>query len=92
MEPQSRLNLFLFLNHIDETENTKCPRTPVLCSQQAFNATAVIRHMRRLQLGTSFGSSIHGGGGGDGASNPPGRAPAKSQSVDCAPLSLQDCE
>ncbi|XP_075906839.1 calcium/calmodulin-dependent protein kinase type 1D-like [Nelusetta ayraudi] len=64
--------------------------------RQAFNATAVIRHMRRLQLGTSFGSSIHGGGGGGGgggagASNPPGRGPAKSQSVDCAPLSLQDC-
>lgn len=58
-----------------------------LCLQQAFNATAVIRHMRRLQLGTSFGgsSSIHGAGAQS-------RGPAKSQSVDCAPLSLKDCE
>uniref|UniRef100_A0A8C5HAL1 Calcium/calmodulin-dependent protein kinase type 1D-like n=1 Tax=Gouania willdenowi TaxID=441366 RepID=A0A8C5HAL1_GOUWI len=30
--------------------------------RQAFNATAVIRHMRRLQLGTSFNSSIHSTG------------------------------
>lgn len=34
--------------------------------QQAFNATAVVRHMRRLQLGSSMGSSID-------ASNPPTR-------------------
>lgn len=60
-----------------------------LSSQQAFNATAVIRHMRRLQLGTSFGSSIHST---NSVSNPQSRAPAKSQSVDCAPLSLKDCE
>lgn len=60
-----------------------------LSSQQAFNATAVIRHMRRLQLGTSFGSSIHNA---NSVSNPQSRAPAKSQSVDCAPLSLTDCE
>lgn len=26
--------------------------------QQAFNATAVVRHMRRLQLGSSMGSSM----------------------------------
>lgn len=58
----------------------------ILSPQQAFNATAVIRHMRRLQLGTSFGSSNHN------ANNPQSRAPAKSQSVDCAPLSLKDCE
>lgn len=60
-----------------------------LSSQQAFNATAVIRHMRRLQLGTSFGSSVHNA---SSVSNPQSRAPAKSQSVDCAPLSLKDCE
>ncbi|XP_037109799.1 calcium/calmodulin-dependent protein kinase type 1D-like [Syngnathus acus] len=55
--------------------------------RQAFNATAVIRHMRRLQLGTSFGgsSSVHGA-----ASGPAGRAPTKSQSVDCAPLPVRD--
>ncbi|XP_047242553.1 calcium/calmodulin-dependent protein kinase 1Db isoform X2 [Girardinichthys multiradiatus] len=53
--------------------------------RQAFNATAVIRHMRRLQLGTSFGSSTNS------APDPQSRAPAKSQSVDCAPLSLKDC-
>uniref|UniRef100_A0A674MKY3 Protein kinase domain-containing protein n=1 Tax=Takifugu rubripes TaxID=31033 RepID=A0A674MKY3_TAKRU len=58
--------------------------------RQAFNATAVIRHMRRLQLGTSFGSSnIHSA---SATSNPQSRPPAKSQSVDCAPLSLTDCE
>ncbi|TWW75885.1 calcium/calmodulin-dependent protein kinase 1Db [Takifugu rubripes] len=57
--------------------------------RQAFNATAVIRHMRRLQLGTSFGSSnIHSA---SATSNPQSRPPAKSQSVDCAPLSLTDC-
>ncbi|XP_029016288.1 calcium/calmodulin-dependent protein kinase type 1D [Betta splendens] len=32
--------------------------------RQAFNATAVVRHMRRLQLGSSMGSSVN-------ASNPP---------------------
>ncbi|XP_061533034.1 calcium/calmodulin-dependent protein kinase 1Db isoform X4 [Phycodurus eques] len=56
--------------------------------RQAFNATAVIRHMRRLQLGTSFGSSIHSGGA---ASDSSGRAPTKSQSVDCAPLTIHEC-
>lgn len=61
-----------------------------LSLQQAFNATAVIRHMRRLQLGTSFGSSnIHSA---SATSDPQSRPPAKSQSVDCAPLSLADCE
>lgn len=39
--------------------------------QQAFNATAVVRHMRRLQLGSSMGSSMD-------ASNPPTR-PSQSQ-------------
>lgn len=62
---------------------------PPLSLQQAFNATAVIRHMRRLQLGTSFGSSISSS---SSVSEPQSRTPAKSQSVDCAPLSLQDCE
>ncbi|KAF3704941.1 Calcium/calmodulin-dependent protein kinase type 1D [Channa argus] len=46
--------------------------------RQAFNATAVVRHMRRLQLGSSMGSSID-------ASNTPTRPsqaqkPAQSQS------------
>ncbi|XP_056223559.1 calcium/calmodulin-dependent protein kinase type 1D [Seriola aureovittata] len=46
--------------------------------RQAFNATAVVRHMRRLQLGSSMGSSMD-------ASNPPTRLsqtqkPAQSQS------------
>ncbi|XP_071357897.1 calcium/calmodulin-dependent protein kinase type 1D isoform X2 [Trachinotus anak] len=46
--------------------------------RQAFNATAVVRHMRRLQLGSSMGSSMD-------ASNPPTRLsqtqkPALSQS------------
>lgn len=58
-----------------------------ISSQQAFNATAVIRHMRRLQLGSSFGSSIS-----SSVSSSQSRGPAKSQSVDCAPLSLKDCE
>lgn len=39
--------------------------------RQAFNATAVVRHMRRLQLGSSMGSSID-------ASNPPTR-PSQTQ-------------
>lgn len=39
--------------------------------QQAFNATAVVRHMRRLQLGSSMGSSMD-------ASNPPTR-PSQTQ-------------
>lgn len=46
--------------------------------RQAFNATAVVRHMRRLQLGSSMGSSMD-------TSNPQSRAsqaqkPAQSQS------------
>ncbi|KAM6896769.1 calcium/calmodulin-dependent protein kinase type 1D [Lycodopsis pacificus] len=40
--------------------------------RQAFNATAVVRHMRRLQLGSSMGSSMD-------ASNPPTR-PSETQS------------
>ncbi|XP_075868251.1 calcium/calmodulin-dependent protein kinase type 1D [Nelusetta ayraudi] len=39
--------------------------------RQAFNATAVVRHMRRLQLGSSMGSSMD-------ASNPPTR-PSQAQ-------------
>lgn len=46
--------------------------------------------MRRLQLGTSFGSSSVPSAGP--SSTLQSRAPAKSQSVDCAPLSLKDCE
>ncbi|KAM9846198.1 calcium/calmodulin-dependent protein kinase type 1D [Aulostomus maculatus] len=41
--------------------------------RQAFNATAVVRHMRRLQLGSSMGSSMD-------ASNPPTR-PSQTQKV-----------
>ncbi|KAM7366926.1 hypothetical protein PAMP_014861 [Pampus punctatissimus] len=46
--------------------------------RQAFNATAVVRHMRRLQLGSSMGSSMD-------ASNPltrtsQGQKPAQNQS------------
>uniref|UniRef100_A0A7N8X3T8 Calcium/calmodulin-dependent protein kinase 1Db n=1 Tax=Mastacembelus armatus TaxID=205130 RepID=A0A7N8X3T8_9TELE len=52
--------------------------------RQAFNATAVIRHMRRLQLGTSFGSSIHSN---NSVSSPQSRAPAKSQSLSSVPFS-----
>lgn len=57
---------FLFVLHLESS------------LQQAFNATAVVRHMRRLQLGSSMGSSID-------ASNPPTRPsqtqkPAQSQS------------
>lgn len=43
-----------------------CPVLPPSPLQQAFNATAVVRHMRRLQLGSSMGSSMD-------ASNPPSR-------------------
>ncbi|XP_073336939.1 calcium/calmodulin-dependent protein kinase type 1D [Pagrus major] len=39
--------------------------------RQAFNATAVVRHMRRLQLGSSMGSSMD-------TSNPPNR-PSQTQ-------------
>uniref|UniRef100_A0AAQ4RQ99 Calcium/calmodulin-dependent protein kinase 1Da n=1 Tax=Gasterosteus aculeatus aculeatus TaxID=481459 RepID=A0AAQ4RQ99_GASAC len=48
--------------------------------RQAFNATAVVRHMRRLQLGSSMGSSVD-------ASNPPSQRqtgqnqPAQSQTA-----------
>jgi len=57
---------------------------PLSClSQQAFNATNVVRHMRRLQLGSSMGSSMD-------ASNPQNQSqpaqnqsqPAQSQSAD----------
>lgn len=56
--------------------------------QQAFNATAVVRHMRRLQLGSSMGSSID-------ASNPPTRPsqtqkPAQSQAGQNQPAQSQN--
>lgn len=53
--------------------------------QQAFNATAVIRHMRRLQLGSSMDSSQHG------KQNQPSM-PGKSQSVDVSTVSRNDCK
>ncbi|XP_076010058.1 calcium/calmodulin-dependent protein kinase type 1D [Genypterus blacodes] len=40
--------------------------------RQAFNATAVVRHMRRLQLGSSMGSSMD-------ASNPASRSGSQAQ-------------
>ncbi|CAL8291619.1 unnamed protein product [Boreogadus saida] len=49
--------------------------------RQAFNATAVIRHMRRLQLGSSFNSSMDAGHAPGGHNRPP----TKSQSVDGDP-------
>lgn len=77
-------------NGLETMSERKAANTVTCRLQQAFNATAVIRHMRRLQLGTSFGSSnIHSAGA---APSPQSRPPAKSQSVDCAPLSLKDRE
>lgn len=50
-----------------------------LSHQQAFNATAVVRHMRRLQLGSSAGSSAD-------ASNTPSRPrPAQGSQSQLAP-------
>uniref|UniRef100_A0A8D3DA13 Calcium/calmodulin-dependent protein kinase 1Da n=1 Tax=Scophthalmus maximus TaxID=52904 RepID=A0A8D3DA13_SCOMX len=46
--------------------------------RQAFNATAVVRHMRRLQLGSSMGSSMD-------ASNPPNR-PSQAQKPAGSPI------
>ncbi|XP_038594456.1 calcium/calmodulin-dependent protein kinase type 1D [Micropterus salmoides] len=56
--------------------------------RQAFNATAVVRHMRRLQLGSSMGSSID-------ASNPLTRPsqmqkPAQSQAGQNQPAQSQN--
>ncbi|XP_034719271.1 calcium/calmodulin-dependent protein kinase type 1D isoform X2 [Etheostoma cragini] len=56
--------------------------------RQAFNATAVVRHMRRLQLGSSMGSSMD-------ASNPPTRPsqtqrPAPSQAGQNQPAQIQN--
>ncbi|CAK6959884.1 calcium/calmodulin-dependent protein kinase type 1D isoform X1 [Scomber scombrus] len=56
--------------------------------RQAFNATAVVRHMRRLQLGSSMGSSMD-------ASNPltrPGQAqkPVQSQAGQNQPAQSQN--
>ncbi|KAM6985652.1 calcium/calmodulin-dependent protein kinase type 1D [Aplochiton taeniatus] len=48
--------------------------------RQAFNATAVVRHMRRLQLGSSMGCSMD-------TSNPPSRpsqTPTQAVSQNCA--------
>lgn len=39
----------------------------VCVKQQAFNATAVVRHMRRLQLGSSMGASMDGAHPNSGA-------------------------
>ncbi|XP_064807287.1 calcium/calmodulin-dependent protein kinase type 1D-like isoform X2 [Oncorhynchus masou masou] len=53
--------------------------------RQAFNATAVIRHMRRLQLGSSLNSSFGSSMSFD--QQGPNSMLAKSMSVDCATLS-----
>ncbi|KAK7121765.1 hypothetical protein R3I93_022752 [Phoxinus phoxinus] len=52
--------------------------------RQAFNATAVIRHMRRLQLGSSMDSSQH-------RKQNPTSMPGKSQSVDVSSVHRNDC-
>lgn len=57
----------------------------LLSSQQAFNATAVIRHMRRLQLGSSMDSSQH-------RKQNPTSMPGKSQSVDVSSVHCNDCK
>ncbi|XP_063073295.1 calcium/calmodulin-dependent protein kinase type 1D [Engraulis encrasicolus] len=53
--------------------------------RQAFNATAVVRHMRRLQLGSSMGSSMdsqhHPSGGGAGGAGAPTRSQSQSQTA-----------
>ncbi|XP_039521955.1 calcium/calmodulin-dependent protein kinase 1Db isoform X2 [Rhinichthys klamathensis goyatoka] len=51
--------------------------------RQAFNATAVIRHMRRLQLGSSMDSSQH-------RKQNPTSMPGKSQSVDVSSVHRND--
>ncbi|XP_071008996.1 calcium/calmodulin-dependent protein kinase type 1D-like isoform X2 [Oncorhynchus clarkii lewisi] len=56
--------------------------------RQAFNATAVIRHMRRLQLGSSLNSSFGSSMSFD--QQGPNSMLAKSMSVDCATLSRKD--
>uniref|UniRef100_A0A665W3H2 Calcium/calmodulin-dependent protein kinase type 1D-like n=1 Tax=Echeneis naucrates TaxID=173247 RepID=A0A665W3H2_ECHNA len=48
--------------------------------RQAFNATAVVRHMRRLQLGTSFSSSINSN---NPPPNPQSRAPVRVRVSNC---------
>nr|XP_046169406.1 calcium/calmodulin-dependent protein kinase type 1D-like isoform X1 [Oncorhynchus gorbuscha]XP_046169414.1 calcium/calmodulin-dependent protein kinase type 1D-like isoform X1 [Oncorhynchus gorbuscha] len=56
--------------------------------RQAFNATAVIRHMRRLQLGSSLNSSFGSSMSFD--QQGPNSMLAKSMSVDCTTLSRKD--
>uniref|UniRef100_A0A9J7X0V3 Calcium/calmodulin-dependent protein kinase 1Db n=2 Tax=Cyprinus carpio TaxID=7962 RepID=A0A9J7X0V3_CYPCA len=53
--------------------------------RQAFNATAVIRHMRRLQLGSSMDSSQH-------RKQNLTSMPGKSQSVDVSSVHHNDCK
>uniref|UniRef100_A0A9J7YW64 Calcium/calmodulin-dependent protein kinase 1Db n=1 Tax=Cyprinus carpio carpio TaxID=630221 RepID=A0A9J7YW64_CYPCA len=53
--------------------------------RQAFNATAVIRHMRRLQLGSSMDSSQR-------RKQNPTSMPGKSQSVDVSSVHHNDCK
>lgn len=58
-------------------------------SQQAFNATAVIRHMRRLQLGSSLGSSMDTTPHRTESQAP---MPVKSQSIDVSSINHKDCK
>lgn len=55
--------------------------------RQAFNATAVIRHMKRLQLGSSLGSSIDSTQHRNQNQTP---VPIKSQSVDVSSISHKE--
>ncbi|KAL7867713.1 hypothetical protein SRHO_G00090970 [Serrasalmus rhombeus] len=55
--------------------------------RQAFNAAAVIRHMKRLQLGSSLGSSIDSTQHRNQNQTP---MPIKSQSVDVSSISRND--
>lgn len=64
------------------------PSLSLFPPQQAFNATAVIRHMRRLQLGSSLNSSFGSSMSFD--QQGPNSMLAKSMSVDCATLSRKD--
>lgn len=57
--------------------------------QQAFNATAVIRHMRRLQLGSSLGSSMDNTVHRTENQAP---MPIKSQSIDVSSINHKDCK
>ncbi|XP_023654798.1 calcium/calmodulin-dependent protein kinase type 1D [Paramormyrops kingsleyae] len=58
--------------------------------RQAFNATAVVRHMRRLQLSSSIDSS-HQGSHGAARSQASSAAHVKSQSTDSSTPTRKEC-